>query len=156
STSVPSVNNWPTSARTYEGWAVGVLGPYHPARDTGRGGIAYIYGFSGKVSITVGADGRIIPSANALSELRASWPASTVSGIDSDPVSLGELAIQQAAGDTPNGTVTAALTGVSDSAFEAQYFGAQASPAQEIAGRFRFKTADGVLVTGSFGARQVQ
>lgn len=143
-----AVKDWPISAHTYKGSLAGVLSPLRvvPGRNS------WTYGFSADITITVGADGRIIPSASTISNLIASYPGQ----VAAVPLTIATLTVEQAASDSRNDLLTGTLTGpdLGASAFEASYFGPVHSPGQEIVGRFRFKTLGGVLAIGSFGARQ--
>jgi hypothetical protein len=143
-----TIKDWSTQAHTYSGLVAGVLSPYRAV----EGRNAWTYGFSAKITIAVGADGRIIPSGSTISDVIASYP----SGVTPVPVPISALTVQQATTDRTNDVLTGALVGpdLAAGAFRANYFGSSGSPAREIAGQFQFRTLGGVLAVGAFGARQ--
>lgn len=143
-----TIKDWSSQPHTYSGVVAGVLSPYRAV----EGRNAWTYGFSAKITIAVGADGRIIPSGSIVSDVMASYP----SGVAPVAVPISALTIQQATTDRINDVLTGAVVGpdLAAGAFRANYFGSSGSPAREMAGQIQFRTLGGVLAVGAFGLRQ--
>lgn len=143
----------PTVVRQYSGVAVGVLSPAEPGGTYSRS-----YGFSATVSIS--ADNNGIQSG-AISDVKISYGPQDALVVE--PVALKVLSltnpINLAGQPSTASLVTSTGSGADATGFvEARFLGSTSgspsSQGKEIAGRFRFQTADGKLLgVGAFGVR---
>ncbi|HEY0878593.1 MAG TPA: hypothetical protein VGE10_09090 [Zeimonas sp.] len=140
------VNTPPGTAATYEGRVVGVIGDDGERERVLNGR----FGFSGPITIQVAAGA--ITSAT-LGTLTISFQQA---GATLEVADLALNAVTFGASSAPpalTGTVSSAAGSEASSTgtYEAQYFGA-GQPGAEIAGRLRFRTSNGLIAVGSFGA----
>jgi len=143
----------PTLERDYQGVAVGVLSPAEP------GGVySQSYGFSATVVLRAGRAGIVSGTISALKISYGVEPNLTVEAAQVKDLAFSgtdNFADQPVSGSLVSSTGVGADAG---GLVEARFFGATgAAPAgqgAEIAGRFRFQTADGKLLgVGAFGVR---
>lgn len=152
-----SSNLGPTTSGQYSGQVVGIIAPEAPAAQSALNGR---FGFSGPITIDVGATG--ILSAT-IGQLKVTFRRAGDTDLSEDELALRSIALAQSVGTAP-ATLTGTLhdgggglpgdASVASGAYEARFFGAPAHLGEEIAGRFRFRTSDGLVAVGSFGARQ--
>lgn len=148
-----AIDDRPTTARQYSGVAVGVLSPSEPGGTYSRS-----YGFS--ATITVSADNNGIVDG-AISDMKISYGPQDALVVEpvalkvlsfSNPINLaGQPSTASLVTSTGSG---ADATGFVEARFLGSTSGSPSSQGKEIAGRFRFQTADGKLLgVGSFGVR---
>jgi hypothetical protein len=151
SNSLLQAANMPTTgSRTYTGVAVGYLWPVLTTVSTSP-----LYGVSATFSMTVNYATRAYTVT--INGLRGSQASPAITNFDLS----GSLGSYTASGTYPTATTsfTGSLTGTNvnpgTANFEAQFFGASASTADEIAGRIRLDTAttDGRRLVMSFAAK---
>lgn len=143
----------PNGLRSYAGYAVGVLSPTGPGTGYSRS-----YGFSATVAVQANQNGL---SSGTISGMKISFEDASGKLIVQDfPVNTLEFTnVANFAGQPSTAElVTSSGTGASAiGSLEANFFGSTAvveTEGKEIAGRFRFQTADGKLLgVGAFGVR---
>jgi hypothetical protein len=152
------VNFWPNGEaanRLYRGYVVGVIGP----DEDGSTYLTRLRSFSAPVEIEVDGNGRIV---------RAGFGTVVMPYYDSnsqlkfEPLPIDAVRLRQNATDTPGGLLTGPVESAEgpdadlvDGRFEAKYFGVSGDYSYELAGRFRFRTSNGLIAIGSFGAQFV-
>jgi len=149
-------NFWPSGTnRRYLGYIVGAIGP----DEDGSAALGHLRSFSAPIEIQVdGSSGRI--ASAQIGTMVMPYYDSNLLKFDVlrvDPVSL-----QQSGTDTVDMALTGSMISAAgpdadlvDGRFEAKYFGVSGDYSYELAGRFRFRTSNGLIAIGSFGAQFV-
>lgn len=150
-----SSNLGPTTSVQYGGQVVGIIAPGGPAAQTVLNGR---FGFSGPITIEVGAIGVL---SATIGQLKVTHRSAGDTGIVEDDLALRSIALGQSVGTAP-ATLTGTLQDggggvpgdafVTDGVYEARFFGAPARLGEEIGGLLRFRTSNGLVAVGSFGA----
>lgn len=147
----------PTTGVQYSGQVVGIIAPESPAAQSALNGR---FGFSGPITIDVGAAS--ILSAT-IGQLKVTFRLAGDTNLSEDELALRAIGLGPSVGAAPamlEGTLHDGGGGqpgdasVASGAYEARFFGAPGHQGEEIAGRFRFRTSNGLVAVGSFGARQ--
>lgn len=157
----PSVNVdrfWPRGSvqRRYHGYVVGVIAP----GANGSGYLEYPRSFSAPIEVVVDGSGRIVSAE--LGTLVMPYRKDKDAPLEFEPLSLDPVSLNQSVTDTPDMALTGSMISdigpdadVLDGRFEAHYFGDSGRYGHELAGRFRFRTSNGLIAVGSFGAQFV-
>jgi len=152
------MNFWPKVGvnRLYQGYVVGAIGP----DEDGSTYLNRLRSFSAPVEIEVDGSGRILRAG--LGTVVMPYYDSN-SQLQFETLSIDAVRLQQNATDTPDGLLTGSMdspidgpdANLVDGRFEARYFGVSGDYSYELAGRFRFRTSNGLIAIGSFGVQFV-
>lgn len=154
------VNTRPTSAtnRVYRGYAVGMIGP-----DEDAGVASYLdtlRSFSAPIEIVVDGTGHVVSGTIGTMLMFDGYDTSstppTVQTLTL-PIAPMDLAPTGSTIDTDSGSLgsaggTGATVDTASSRFESKFFGVQGKVGNELAGRLRFRTSNGLITVASFGA----
>lgn len=151
-------NLWPLdrASGSFRGYVVGAVGP----DETGGGYLDRLRSFSAPIEIKVGGTGQIV--SGRIGTIVMPYYTSTRPGtLAFETLPLGPVDLSASSGASP-GKLAGSLASVGGldadldaGSFEAQYFGRSGEVGYELAGRFRFRTSNGLIAIGSFGAQFV-
>lgn len=153
-----TVNTWPTDPpATYTGEVVGIIGPdgssSTPVLFGGR------FGFSAPITISVDGNGI---TTGTIGQITVTFQTQANADLSRQDLNIKPIAFSTSLGASP-GTMTGTLTtgagagaGVvaGTGVYEARHFGIAGQFGIEIGGRVRFRTDDGSIAVGAFGARR--
>lgn len=146
--------------RVYRGYAVGMIGP-----DENAGAASYLdsmRSFSAPVEIVVNS-GYVVSGTIGTMLMFERYDTSTsppkvlTSTLPLDPVNFvpSGSTIDTDSGSLASAGGTGASVDTTSSNFEAKFFGISGSIGDELAGRLRFRTSNGLIAVGSFGTQWV-
>ncbi len=143
-------NQAPTIAGVYEGFVAGVIGDdgtRTPRVLNGR------FGFSAPITLEVNAGGTIASAtlgALSISFQEAGSSTLRTAQLALNTITFGASSVPPVAAGTVSSAAGAEAS--SSGVYQADYFGISGNLGEEIAGRLRFTTSNGLVAVGAFGA----